>query len=91
MRKYKCKRAQISFASTHISHLLRSAKEKDLGTHYGENDNISITVDSTLDHGTLVATLVHECLHNWCHVRGKAMGVDAAHYVMNKLGDSDNI
>lgn len=88
MRKYKCKRSQIRFASTHISRLLRSAAETDLGTHYGENDNISITVDSTLDHGTLVATLVHECLHNWCYVRGKAMGVDAEHYVMDKLGDN---
>ena len=86
MRRYKCKAEQVTFYSNNSIALLRDAVVDDLDFNtLGENHGTSIKVQRNLDEGTLVATLVHEMLHNWCYVRNRPMGQDAEHYCMDKL------
>ena len=86
LRRYRCKRHQILFDTDYAFGLLDSARECTLNEDtLGENHGTYILIQRGLDQGTLVATLVHEALHNWCYVRGRPMGEEAEHYCMDKL------
>lgn len=55
----------------------------------GETDGESIAINSALPMtwDSLVSTLVHEALHNYCRVRGRFMSCENEHKCMHGLGE----
>lgn len=87
-RKYRCKPQQVSFECESQLELLKRAALGVCGEgNLGETDGVSITVNEALpmSFDELVATLVHEYLHNFCRVRGKFMSCDNEHSCMRGL------
>ena len=86
-RKYRCKPQQVKFVNT--IPLLKHVYLEDtqnLGETDGKRIGISSTVPMTFDE--LVGVLVHECLHNYCKVRGRFMSCYNEHVCMRGLGDN---
>jgi hypothetical protein len=85
-RKYKCKPQQIAFEDT--SKLLHKVSLGLCSGNLGETDGTQITISDVvpMTFDELVAVLVHECLHNYCLVRGKFMSCYNEHMCMRGLG-----
>jgi hypothetical protein len=87
-RKYKCKPQQVKFKET--AQLLRRVTLGVEGIdNLGETDGVSIQISDTapMTFDELVGVLVHECLHNYCTVRGRFMSCYNEHICMRGLGD----
>lgn len=86
VRKYVCKPQQVTFENT--IKLLRKVSLVDM-YNLGETDGTCIDISQTvpMSFDELVGVLVHECLHNYCKVRGKYMSCHNEHTCMRGLGD----
>ena len=90
MRKYRCKANTITFdekgAHTRLNRAVLLPDGDDI---YGYTDGRVIVINESMPMGfwDVVATLVHEALHNYCYVRGKKMGCDREHMCMIGLGE----
>ena len=90
MRKYRCKRSAVTFDDRGALRRLRYAVlGEDEDGIYGHTDGKTILINSAYEMGfsDIVPTLVHECLHDFCIVRGKKMGCDREHVCMRGLGE----
>ena len=90
VRRYKCKRRAIKFDEVGALQRLQKAElGVDEESVYGHTDGqkIVINTECPMGFGDVVATLVHEALHNFCVVRGKLMGCEREHVCMRGLGE----
>ena len=90
MRKYKrCKRHQVRFDSAGALRRIRDAQlsHEDMNL-LGQTDGSVIEIMGVaMSHAQIVGTLIHEALHDWCFVRGRAMACENEHYCMVKVGE----
>ena len=89
-RKYRCKPSSVKFEMDRSVKRIRAAVLSDLSDDvYGETDGDTIWINSGLPMtwGDIVATLVHESLHDCCFVRGKTMSCLGEHRCMQGLGE----
>ena len=86
-RKYRCKPQQVTF--TDKSKLLQTVSLGYCNGNLGETDGVCITISHVepMTFDELIGVLVHECLHNYCLVRGKYMSCYNEHMCMRGLGD----
>ena len=89
LRKYRCKRSQITFDDKGALRRLENAILcDDHPDMWGQTDGKQIEIcECEMCDDLLVGTLLHESLHDWCRVRGKVMSCRAEHYCMAKCGD----
>jgi len=87
-RKYLCKPQQVHFVDTHKL-LQRVTLGVEGALNLGETDGVGIAISDTIPmtFDELVGVLVHECLHNYCTVRGRFMSCHSEHICMRGLGD----
>ena len=89
-RRYTCKATSVKFDERGALYRLRNAvlgpDDEDI---YRHTDGKTILINSRFEMSFLdvVATLVHESLHDFCLVRGRKMGCEREHVCMRGLGE----
>ena len=91
VRKYRCKRHNVKFKPRRQS--LRRIRSAILNSEIPEllgqtdGDTIEVSSNTLMTFTDLVGVLVHEALHNWCHVYGRVLSGTVEHHCMAVLGD----
>ncbi len=89
-RKMHCKPSAVKFdkMSTSITRI-QNAVLQDVDDCYGWTDGSRIYISTILEmsFNQVVSTLIHEELHCFCKVRGKALGAQVEHHCMKVLGE----
>jgi len=89
VRAFHCKPAQVSFDTRGaLRRISRAVLIEEVPGYLGQTDGHTIEIMITpMSHATLVKTLIHEALHDWCRVRGRTMSCAREHHCMRVLGD----
>jgi len=85
--RFKCMTRHVCFDTRGALARIRSASLiPALEGYCGETDGVSIGIRKTpMSYPLLVATLLHEGMHDWCTVRGRALTCDFEHACMDAL------
>lgn len=91
-RKYFCKPSQVTFEDGAALKRIKEASVGEIDPAFpnvlGQTDGTMIEVmPVSMSHSEIVATLLHEGMHDWCRVRGKFMSCKNEHRCMSTAGD----